>query len=117
LACKSFRDLHKLVREKIGPIPDIGELTVYDTALRLSAFLRCRPREVYLHAGAREGFIALNGRPAPPTASRNAFPSPVGGLKGYEIEDFLCIFKAELADPQAGARKRSCCLRIAQRRS
>jgi hypothetical protein len=43
----------------IRPIPGIGELAVYDTALRIGARLGLEPAKVYLHAGTRAGAKAL----------------------------------------------------------
>jgi len=36
-------------------IPGIGELAIYDTALRIAAKLRFEPAVVFLHAGTRIG--------------------------------------------------------------
>ena len=59
-ACRDFRQLFELVRDLIEPIPGIGELMVYDTALRIGAKLNLKPMRVYLHAGARAGARALD---------------------------------------------------------
>jgi hypothetical protein len=57
-------------------VPGIGELYVYDTALRIGAKLGVFPEKVYLHAGARIGVRNL-GRDARKTALRIAsLPRP-----------------------------------------
>ncbi len=52
---KNFDGLHNEVGELIGGIKGIGELTIYDTALRIGAKLKLEPKKVYLHAGTRVG--------------------------------------------------------------
>src|ERR1700730_6341989 len=52
---KSFEKLHSLVAAMIQQIPGIGELTVYDTSLRIGAYLGMEPSVVCLHAGTRVG--------------------------------------------------------------
>ena len=56
---KTFDELFKLVNTLIRPIPGIGELAVYDTALRIGACFKLEPEKVYVHAGTREGARAL----------------------------------------------------------
>ena len=53
--CKSFNELHSLLRQLLGGVRGLGELYFYDTALRLGAFLRLAPEFVYLHRGTRMG--------------------------------------------------------------
>jgi len=54
-----FDELHQRVGNAIGSLVGIGELMVYDAALRLGAHLRLLPRRVYLHRGTRRGARAL----------------------------------------------------------
>jgi predicted nucleic acid-binding protein len=92
-AATSFEQLHDLVRSTIDPIPGIGELTVYDTALRIGAYLGLEPEVVFLHAGTREGATAL-GIPRRTAAVRLAdLPPPFRRLRPREVEDCLCIYK------------------------
>ena len=44
---RSFDELHGLVNEMIRPIFGVGELMVYDTALRIGAKLGLEPQEVF----------------------------------------------------------------------
>lgn len=91
----SFKTLLDLVECKIKKIVGIGDLTVYDTALRIGAKLGVQPEAVYLHAGTREGAKAL-GFKVPASVkfiSWECFPQPLQNLKPREIEDFLCIYK------------------------
>ena len=43
-------------------VKGFGELSIYDTAVRIGAHLRIEPDKVYLHAGAREGIKALEDK-------------------------------------------------------
>jgi hypothetical protein len=54
-SCRSFADLHAVVSRAIRSVPGVGELTVYDTALRIGAKLGFARERVYLHAGTRQG--------------------------------------------------------------
>ena len=93
---QSFEALHETVAAIIGPIPGIGELTIYDTALRISAKLQLEPTVVFLHAGTRAGALRLGlsvSRKFIPVAE---FPRAFQKLKPREIEDVLCIYKGEL---------------------
>lgn len=94
--CQDFDALHTLVEQQIGDIPGIGRLTVYDTAQRIGAYLGLEPELIYLHAGVIEGAKALGLDVRKHVLTYQEIPKPFHQLKPYEIEDCLCIFKAEL---------------------
>jgi hypothetical protein len=94
--CKSFAELHALVRERIGGVPGIGALTVYDIAHHLGAFLKLEPDAVYLHAGTAAGAKALGHLHTAETLALADLPPEFSRLRPYEIEDCLCIYKHEL---------------------
>jgi hypothetical protein len=52
---KTFDDFFTLLEQLLAPIKGLGELYVYDTALRIGAKIGLLPRRVYLHAGTRVG--------------------------------------------------------------
>jgi hypothetical protein len=58
-SAKTFEELHRVILNKIGDIQGIGELTVYDIAVRIGAELNLAPAVVFLHAGTRIGAKAL----------------------------------------------------------
>lgn len=92
-----FETLHALVADALRPINGIGDLTIYDVATRIGAFLKLAPEAVYLHAGAAEGAKALGirsagGKPVP----LNRFPEALRRLGAYHLENLLCTFKREL---------------------
>jgi hypothetical protein len=91
---KSFTELHGFIAQQIGPIPGIGDLTVYDIAHRIGAYLSLGPEAIYLHAGTREGARALNltGETIP----LSEVPAELRKLTPAEIEDCFCIYKDAL---------------------
>ncbi len=93
-ATNCFQELHDRVGAIIGPLPGIGELTIYDVAHRIGAFLNIEPEHVYLHAGARKGAAAIgySGR----VVKKEQLPPEFLPLTPAEIEDCLCIFKEDL---------------------
>lgn len=93
-ACLSFDDLHKLLVDLFSPVSGLGPLYIYDTALRLGAYLKLNPQHVYLHAGTRVGARALSLDISGEMLEASDFPKSVQVLAPHEIEDFLCIYKA-----------------------
>jgi hypothetical protein len=93
---RSFHELYGIVRDRIGGIRGVGELTVYDTALRIGGKLGLEPDRVYLHSGTRVGArnLGLNWRAA--FLQVSDLPAKLRVLKPREVEDLLCVFKDEL---------------------
>jgi hypothetical protein len=56
--CKDFDELHTLLDSLLHRTKGVGELYIYDTALRIGAKLGFLPTKVYLHAGTRVGVRA-----------------------------------------------------------
>jgi len=73
-----------------------GELTVYDTALRIGAYLRIEPEKVFLHRGTRDGAKALGFKGGKRSIRLDELPKAFHGLKPYQIEDCLCIYAKAL---------------------
>jgi hypothetical protein len=94
--CRSFDALHTLVLDTVGAIDGIGELYIYDTSLRIGAHLNVFPQRVYLHAGTRQGAKALGIAGPRISVSVDELPVELRKLEPHEIEDLLCIYKAEL---------------------
>ena len=87
--------MFNLVRSEVGGILGIGELYIYDTSMRLGAYLGFLPTKVYLHAGTRKGAKAL-GFTNSDALEISELPTEFGRLDPHEVEDVLCIFKDEL---------------------
>jgi len=96
-SARSFADLIARVNAEVRSIHGIGELYVYDTALRLGGHLRLLPRDVYLHAGTRRGARALGLDHGSESVSLNRLPAALRRLRPHEVEDVLCIYEEWLA--------------------
>lgn len=94
--CTTFHQLFTEIEDRIGQITGIGPLMVYDTALRIGAFLGLEPEKVYLHRGARDGAKAIGLGKGKDTLEVSELPGPFHRLRPREIEDCLCIYKKEL---------------------
>jgi hypothetical protein len=93
LRARTFEDLHGAIEHIAGPIEKIGELTVYDVALRIAPWLRLTPALVYLHAGTRVGAEKLGLDVSGKTLDPKELPRAFAVLRADEVEDVLCIYK------------------------
>jgi len=91
--CSNFSELIEIVDATIRPIKGIGELAVYDTTLRIGAYLNLKPDVIYLHSGTRDGAKAIGLDGKRHTIYVDELPSPFQELSPREIEDCLCIYK------------------------
>jgi hypothetical protein len=92
-SARSFAELIARVDTTVRPVRGIGELYVYDTALRLGAHLRLLPDDVYLHAGTRRGAKALGLDHRSDSIPPSQLPAALHRLRPHEVEDVLCIYK------------------------
>ncbi len=95
--CHDFEELFSVIETLLEPISGIGELYVYDTALRIGAKLSLLPKKVYLHAGTRAGAKVLGFDGKAQALEISLLPKEFQQLEPYEIEDILCIFESELS--------------------
>ena len=91
--CSSFEEFHEVIAQTLESIHGIGELTVYDTSLRIGSFLKLEPSKVFLHAGTRIGARYLGMDVSKSKLEISEFPAQFRMLKPREIEDVLCIYK------------------------
>ena len=91
----SFDDLYEKIKK--CQIKGIGELAVYDTAVRIGVKLSLSPQKVYLHAGTLEGAkkLGIKGAKNGVALPKSDFPKEFRSLKCREIEDCLCIYRKE----------------------
>lgn len=101
-AVTSFDELIDLLEATIRRIPGIGELPVYDTAVRIGARLGLEPSKVYLHRGTREGAAALGLDTKKHALDLDDLPVELRILAAREAEDVLCIYKQDLAQAVRG---------------
>ena len=93
----SFDELDGVVL-RVGDLTHgIGELAVYDTALRIGAKLDLPPLWVDLHRGSRDGAVMLGVDARRPWVAVSELPTAFATLEPREIEDGLCIFKGLLS--------------------
>jgi len=90
----SFQELHFWLAEALSAVRGLGELYIYDTAIRLGAFLCLAPEFIYLHRGTRAGAKALGLKTSGGYLTITDLPKPLRTLAPHEAEDFLCIYKA-----------------------
>ena len=95
--CSDFDELIGIVEGVARDIKGLGELYCYDTALRIGAHIGVRPKYVYLHRGTRVGARNLGLHARARCVVISDLPPELRRLAPHEIEDFLCIFKRELA--------------------
>lgn len=99
-----FDRLHDLIDE-IKPY-GIGPVTVYDVAVRVGAFLNIEPISVYMHAGVRQGMLALEkaldrtecpddltGCHKRKRVPIDMFPRPLNQMRADDVEDILCTYR------------------------
>jgi hypothetical protein len=90
---KPFEELIELIDHLIRPLDRVGELVVYDTALRIGARFGCEPEKVYVHRGTRDGIRKLGLDSRRETIEMDELPAPIRKLRPREAEDFLCVYK------------------------
>jgi len=92
---KDFDELYILLKKLLSEIKGIGELYIYDTALRIGAYLGHEPDKIYLHAGTLQGAKKLGLNTKLGYVFKKELPNEFGRLLPREIEDCLCIYKDE----------------------
>ncbi len=97
-AARSFDELMQIVTE--SKVKGFGELSIYDTTIRIARFKNLEPDKVYLHAGARKGFEILEqkgyiseGNSQKKYLTREQLPKEFSDLKIYEVENHSCLYK------------------------
>jgi hypothetical protein len=92
--CHDFEKLHTIVSE--CAVSGFAILCIYDTAIRLGAYLRIKPEYVYLHHGTRTGAITLGFDRSRKFIGIKELPEELQRMSADDIENFLCIYKDEL---------------------
>lgn len=108
---RSFDELHAVVSR--ARVRRTGDLTIFDTALRIGYHRGLLPNHVYLHAGTRHGAHALvmstKGRRVVPL---DEFPVSLRALGAHQVEHFLCVKADDLRQggkaPRPSERRRRC---------
>jgi hypothetical protein len=87
---RSFAALLQVVES--ASFKGIGELTVYDTAVRIGSGQGMEPDCVYLHAGTRIGAARLGLDIRRDSIPMSEIPIGLAGLSPSEIEDLFCSY-------------------------
>lgn len=92
-ATDDFQDLYRRIEDALGLRRNRKPLLVYDIAHRLGYRLGLAPKEVYLHAGPKNGAEALkSGLGRPRHRPLSDFPTSIRTrLSPAQAEDFLCL--------------------------
>jgi hypothetical protein len=105
--CSSFHELWSFITSLLTSVEGIGELYIYDTALRIGAHLGLTPEKVYLHAGTRIGatrFGLLSPRDGPKQwLNSGELPALLHDVRSSDVENLLCIYKSQLLRPEVSA--------------
>jgi hypothetical protein len=75
----------------------VGEMLVYDTALRIGQYINKAPQKIYLHRGTRIGVENLINRKIDKKfILKEHLPEPFKScvLTPSQLEDFFCIYKS-----------------------
>ena len=98
LKARTFDEIFNIVSE--CKVKGFGELSIYDTAMRIATHMNIEPEKVYLHAGARKGMEILENKGYVEAGSSKKkyieikdMPKPMQQLKSAETEHFLCAMK------------------------
>ena len=109
-AVAHFAALHGLLKKLLASRAGLGELYLYDTALRIGAKLGLMPQAIYLHAGTRAGAKALKLSVTGNILLKSELPLPLQELEPHELEDVLCIYKKYFAGERDLDESRACWL-------
>jgi hypothetical protein len=100
---ESFEQLHQGVVNRTEALRGVGELTQYDVAQRIGAYLGLRPGVVYLHAGTRRGARHLGLEYRRSVLQVSELRDELRTLPPDHVENFLCIYEREFAGDHPGA--------------
>lgn len=98
LKARTFDEIFQIVTD--CRVKGFGELSIYDTSMRIASHLNIEPDKVYLHAGARKGMeiLEIKGYVEQGSAKKQYIeikdmPKPMQELKAAEAEHMLCAMK------------------------
>lgn len=90
-----FDALHETVERLLSGQFGVGPVQIYDFSARIGLWTDQHPTRVYLHAGVRIGAHNLGLQTVDRQwLSLSETPAPLCDLKAAEVEDILCIYKA-----------------------
>jgi hypothetical protein len=100
LLSESFDQLHMKMQVISFHTKGIGNMAVYDTAVRFGAWLDLDPEMLYLHAGVAMGLHALyeaalmkEDKSGYYSVNLDELPYPLNEGRADLVEDFLCTYR------------------------
>lgn len=105
---KSFETLWEYIDMVCDEVKGIGEVTKYDVASRIAAYLGLEPNRLYFHAGVTEGLKAL-GVEVPRGRrymKRKELPEFFHDKNLDLLESFLCGYRSEIDRVMKTRRKK-----------
>ena len=103
LKARSFDEIYQIVTD--CKVKGFGELSIYDTALRISSHLNIEPDKVYLHAGSRKGAELLEQKGYIEVGSSKKkflkieeLPKPLQNQKADDTQHFFCSMKDKMTE-------------------
>ena len=96
MEASDFAALHRTIDVQLRAVGGFGELAIYDIAQRIGWYRRLEPAEIYLHRGTRDGARLLVPGLAGATLSPARLPPEFHALTPPQLEDVLCIYKAQI---------------------
>lgn len=103
LKARTFDEIFKIVTE--CRVKGFGELSIYDTSIRIASHLNIEPDKIYLHAGARKGMEILEekgyvekGISKKKYVEIKEVPKSMQQLKAAETEHMLCSMKESMSE-------------------
>lgn len=101
LKSTTFDNLFQIVLE--SKVKGFGELSIYDTALRIASQMNIEPDKVYLHAGSRKGAELLEEKGYIKEGSSKKkylkiedLPLPLQSQKADDTQHFFCSMKDKM---------------------
>ena len=101
LKARTFDELFQIVSE--SKVKGFGELSIYDTALRIASQMNIEPDKVYLHAGSRKGAELLEqkgyikeGSSKKKYLEIEELPKQLQSQKADDTQHFFCSMKEQM---------------------
>jgi len=92
----NFEDLFSLIDTELNKVSYAGDLYSYDTALRVGAFLKLFPTQVFLQQGSMVGARKISTTYRERSVPLSQFPKSYHRLAPFEMENLLCCYKNNL---------------------
>jgi len=93
-----FDDLIGIANGVAAGIYRVGELTAYDTAVRIGAYLDLLPSKIYLHAGVKKAATYMGLGRGKEYIEVAELPGEFAQLEPYQIENLMCTCRRSIQE-------------------